>query len=144
RVTNLVTISCSGFYAPGFDIALIKQLPLPASVARTHIGFMGCQGALNGLRVARAFLDADPTACVLLCALELCSLHHQYGWDSDQIVANALFADGAAAMVVRDDEAPSGGASQLSATGSTLVEDSEDAMSCRLRHPGFTMALPPR
>ena len=44
RITHLVTISCSGFYAPGFDINLIKRLPLPNSIARTHIGFMGCQG----------------------------------------------------------------------------------------------------
>ncbi len=60
---------------------------------------MGCHGLLNGLRVARAFLDQDPRACVLLVAVEMCSLHHQYGWDSDLIVANALFADGAAALV---------------------------------------------
>ena len=99
RVTHLVSVSCSGFYAPGFDISLVKRLPLQAGVARTHIGFMGCQGALNGLRLARAFIDASPSACVLLCALELCSLHHQYGWDADKIVANALFADGAAAAV---------------------------------------------
>ena len=52
RVTHLVTVSCSGFYAPGFDIGLVRDLPLPSSLARTHIGFMGCQGALNGLRVA--------------------------------------------------------------------------------------------
>ena len=86
RVTHLITVSCSGFYAPGFDISLVKRLPLQAGVARTHIGFMGCQGALNGLRLARAFVDASPSACVLLCALELCSLHHQYGWDADKIV----------------------------------------------------------
>ena len=103
RITHLVTVSCSGFYAPGFDIGLVKQLPLPSTVARTHIGFMGCHGALNGLRVARAFLDANPSACVLLCALELCSLHHQYGWDADKVVANALFADGAAAVVAIND-----------------------------------------
>ncbi len=65
RVTHLVTVSCSGFYAPSFDIALIKQLGLSADVARTHVGFMGCHGLLNGLRVASAFLDADRSACVL-------------------------------------------------------------------------------
>ena len=50
RMTHLVTISCSGFYAPGFDIGLVKQLPLPRKVARTHIGFMGCQGAQRPAR----------------------------------------------------------------------------------------------
>src|SRR5262249_48947675 len=52
-LTHLVTVSCSGFSAPGVDIELIKRLELSAQVERTHVGFMGCHGALNGLRVAR-------------------------------------------------------------------------------------------
>ncbi len=99
-ITHLVTVSCSGFHAPGFDIELLQTARLSPSVARTHIGFMGCHGALNGLRVADAFLQADPQANVLLCCVELCSLHHQYGWSPDRVVSNALFADGAAAVVL--------------------------------------------
>ena len=60
---------------------------------------MGCHGALNGLRVANAFATADPAARVLLCAVELCSLHYYYGSAADKLVANAIFADGAAAVV---------------------------------------------
>jgi predicted naringenin-chalcone synthase len=105
---------------------------------------MGCHGLLNGLRVARAFVEADASACVLLCAVELCSLHHQYDWDSDQIVANALFADGAAALVVLSGEAQTARAFRLQATGSTLIDDSEDAMSWRIGDHGFTMTLSPR
>ncbi len=145
-VTHLVTISCSGFHAPGFDIALAKQLPLRGDIARTHIGFMGCQGALNGLRVAQAFTAADPNACVLVCATELCSLHHQYGWEPEAIVANALFADGSAAIIgfadsseTRDIHLP-----KLIATGSILVPDSEDAMSWRIGDHGFMMTLSSR
>jgi predicted naringenin-chalcone synthase len=144
RITHVVTVSCSGFHAPGFDVSLIRQLGLAAGVARTHVGFMGCQGLLNGLRVAKAFLSANPAACVLLCAVELCSLHHQYDWDSDQIVANALFADGAAAMVLLRTGAPSASTFRLEATGSTLIADSEDAMSWRIGNHGFTMTLSPR
>ncbi|HWT79068.1 MAG TPA: type III polyketide synthase, partial [Candidatus Methylomirabilis sp.] len=144
RMTHLVTVSCSGFYAPGFDIGLVKQLPLPSKVARTHIGFMGCQGALNGLRVARAFLDADSSACVLLCALELCSLHHRYGWDADKVVANALFADGAAAVVAINDESTRPHRYRVLASGSTVIDDSEDAMSWRIGNQGFEMSLSPR
>jgi predicted naringenin-chalcone synthase len=143
-VTHLVTVSCSGFFAPGFDISLFKQLSLPHTVARTHIGFMGCQGALNGLRVARAFLEADPTACVLLCALELCSLHHQYGWDADRVVANSLFADGSAAVVAIKDEVSGPRRYRLLASGSILIDDSEDAMSWRIGDEGFEMTLSPR
>jgi predicted naringenin-chalcone synthase len=53
-VSHLVTVSCTGFAAPGFDIGLIKSLHLRPTVGRTHIGFMGCHGAFNALRVARA------------------------------------------------------------------------------------------
>ena len=143
-VTHLITISCSGFYAPGFDIGLIKHLPLPNGLARTHIGFMGCQGALNGLRVARAFLKAEPSACILLCALELCSLHHQYGWDADKIVANSLFADGAAAVIATTGELTGPDQYQMVASGSTVIIDSEDAMSWRIGNEGFEMTLSPR
>src|SRR3954453_8694109 len=144
RVTHLVSVSCSGFYAPGFDISLVKRLPLQAGVARTHIGFMGCQGALNGLRLARAFIDASPSACVLLCALELCSLHHQYGWDADKIVANALFADGAAAAVAVGGESTRLPLYRVIASGSTVIGDSEDVMTWRIGDHGFEMTLSPR
>ncbi|HKM54548.1 MAG TPA: type III polyketide synthase [Isosphaeraceae bacterium] len=144
RVTHLITVSCSGFCAPGFDIGLVKQLPLPSRVARTHIGFMGCHGALNGLRVARAFVEADPSACVLLCALELCSLHQQYGWDADKVVASALFADGAAAVVALAPEAARTKRYEVVSSGSVVIEDSEDAMSWRIGNHGFEMTLSPR
>ena len=78
-ITHLVTVSCTGFQSPGVDLFLIEKLALAPSVQRTHIGFMGCHGAMNGLRVAHAFAEMDPQAVVLLCAVELCSLHMAYG-----------------------------------------------------------------
>jgi predicted naringenin-chalcone synthase len=144
QVTHLVTVSCSGFYAPGFDVTLIKRLGLPRSVARTHVGFMGCHGALNGLRAARAFVEADPRSVVLLCALELCSLHHQYGWDAELIVANSLFADGAGAVVVEAGGADSAAPYRVVDSASALIDDSEDAMSWRIGDHGFTMTLSSR
>lgn len=152
EVTHLVTVSCSGFSAPGFDIALINLLPLSRSVVRVHVGFMGCHGVLNGLSVARAFIEANPNACVLVTAVELCTLHHQYGWDRDQLVANALFADGAAAVVCRGESSDAatlrraatlrGGAGlRVAAQGSIVVSGSEDLMSWRIGDHGFHMTL---
>ena len=141
-ITHLVTVSCSGFAAPGVDLQLIKFLSLPATVERAHIGFMGCHGALNGLRVARAFTEADPAAKVLLSAVELCSLHYHYGWDAERVVANALFADGSAALVGSLCDANEGWS--ISATGACLMPDSEDAMSWRIRDHGFVMSLSPQ
>ena len=148
-ITHLVTVSCTGFDAPGFDLALIDGLGLGRGVARTHIGFMGCHGALNGLRVARAFALAEPSARVLVCAAELCSLHFRYGWDADQAVSNALFGDGAAAVVgftaqrggtTRDD----GLGWKLAASGSTVMPGTVDAMSWRIGDHGFAMTISPQ
>ena len=157
-ITHLVTVSCSGFSAPGVDLELITQLGLSCSTARTHIGFMGCHAALNGLRVARAFIEADPCACVLLCAVELCSLHQHYGWHPDKIVSNSLFGDGAAAVICSSGpaltSAPSihetgadsirGSVWRLVANGSWLIENSADAMTWRIGNNGFEMTLSPR
>jgi predicted naringenin-chalcone synthase len=144
KITHLVTVSCTGFSAPGFDIALIKQLGLSTGVARTQVGFMGCHGALNGLRVAQAFAAAQPAARVLVCAVEMCSLHHQYGWNAERVVANSLFADGAGAVVVLVGNASSDSLNQVVAAGSTLIPDSEDAMSWRIGDHGFEMTLSTR
>jgi len=101
EITHLVTVSCSGFCAPGVDIELIQALGLSNEVQRTHVGFMGCHGSLNGMRVARAICESQPAACVLLVSVEICSLHQHYTDNPQQLVANSLFADGAAAIVVQ-------------------------------------------
>lgn len=144
-ITQVVTVSCTGFFAPSLDLALIKQLGIPLTVGRTHIGFMGCHGLFNGLRVARSFVESDPGAVVLVCAVELCSLHHQYEWTTDKMVANALFADGAAAMVCMSDTDAQPGREplRLTANGSTIFADSEFAMSWRIGDHGFEMTLSP-
>ncbi|MHB1194418.1 MAG: type III polyketide synthase [Longimicrobiales bacterium] len=149
-ITHLVTVSCTGFFAPGLDAALVERLGLPRTVQRTHVGFMGCHGALNGLRVASSMAGADPDARVLLCCVELCSLHMGYGQDADTLVANALFADGAAAVVgVGANGAEPGGSParptwRVAASGTLLMPGSADAMSWRIGDHGFRMTLSAR
>jgi alkylresorcinol/alkylpyrone synthase len=99
-ITHLVTVSCTGFFAPAVDIALIQALGLDSNIQRTHVGFMGCHGALNAIRIAKSIVESDSDAVVLLGAIELCSLHQQYTDDAQQLVANSLFADGAASLVI--------------------------------------------
>lgn len=140
-ITHLVTVSCSGFAAPGVDIGLIKGLGLSQRVERTHVGFMGCHGALNGLRVARAICESNPDARVLLCAVELCSLHYAVKGEPDQLVANALFADGAAALVAAPDLGKDGFDWRVSGTASCLIPDSGEDMSWRIGDHGFVMTL---
>lgn len=141
-VTHLVTVSCTGFEAPGIDLALVDALGLSADVQRVHVGFMGCHGAVNGLRVVRGLVAADPAAVVLMVATELCSLHYAYGWEPERLVGNALFGDASAALVGRaggGDDASDGW--RLRDTGSLLLPDSADLMSWRVRDHGFEMTL---
>ena len=142
-ISHLVTVSCSGFSAPGVDIGLIEELQLSPGVTRTNVGFMGCHGAFNGLRVAKAFAESDPRAVVLMCCVELCSVHQQYSDNAQQIVANALFSDGAAAVVGSAGDA-SGGAWQLAAQQSLVVTSTQDLMSWRIGDHGFAMGLSPK
>lgn len=139
QFTHLVTVSCTGFVAPGVDIRLMKALGMRPTVERTNVGFMGCHGALNGLRVARGLFAAEPDAKILLCAIELCSLHYSYGWDPKKVVGNALFADGCGAVVLGagGDEARL----RLAASGACLFPDSEPAMAWHVRDHGFDMVL---
>jgi predicted naringenin-chalcone synthase len=148
-ITHLVTASCTGFMAPGIDMALIERLDLRPTVERTHVGFMGCHGAFNALKVARGCLAAEPDAQVLVCCVELSTLHFFSGWDPEKIVANALFADGAGAVVCRTaDEAPSrngrtGPAEdwRLAAVGTMKIPDSGPAMTWKIGDFGFDMGL---
>jgi len=142
-ISHLVTVSCTGFSAPGVDIALVERLGLERGVSRTHVGFMGCHGALNGLRVAAALGHSTAPSSVLLCCVELCSIHHQYGADSQQIVANALFSDGAAA-VVGSSASPAGAAWRLVDQSSYLLPDTTDLMSWQIGDNGFSMRLSPQ
>ncbi len=136
-ITHLVAATCSGFKAPGFDVELIRALGLPPTTQRTMVGFMGCHGAFNALRVARAFVESDPQARVLVCAVELCSLHYQYRTTAESLVANGLFADGAAALVAE----ASGDGWTLTANGSTLLPGTEEMMSWEVGDHGFVMGL---
>jgi predicted naringenin-chalcone synthase len=144
QITHLVTVSCTGFYAPGVDVELIGELSLPVTVERTHVGFMGCHGALNGLRVCRAYTAAFPNARVLLCAVELCGLHYHYSWDPKRMVANALFADGAAALVGSPGTARTGSAWKMIASGACVFPKSEYAMTWDIGDHGFIMSLSTR
>jgi len=142
EVTHLITVSCTGFEAPGVDVDLIDQLGLPMTVERIHVGFMGCHGAINGMRVAMGITAAEPNAKVMLVATELCSLHFCFSWDPERLLGNALFADGSASMICgATNENSTGDKWQVVATGSCLVPDSRHAITWRIGDHGFEMSL---
>lgn len=140
-ITHLITVSCTGFSAPGMDCEIISRLGLSPGVERSQLGFMGCQAVLNAVRLARAFVDADPSRKVLIASVELCSLHFQYGWDPERVVSNALFADGAGALVGEHGEPGESGPWTAVANGSHVVPESAQAMTWRIGDHGFDMTL---
>lgn len=99
-VTHVITISCTGFFAPGPDYHVVRALGLPGSTRRYHVGFMGCYAAFQGLRMAEAFCRVDPDAVVLVISVELCSLHLQFNEDVDDLIAGSVFADGGSGVLV--------------------------------------------
>ncbi len=80
---------------------------------------------------------------MLICAVELCSLHFAYGVVPDKLLANALFADGAGAAVARGGAAPRE-AWSLAGCGSAIMPDTEELMTWAIRDHGFEMGLSPR
>lgn len=143
-ITHIVTVSCTGFATPGIDHALIDRLGLSRTVRRLHIGYMGCHGAINALAAARAIVLSEPRsrpARVLVACVELCSLHFQPTGRPDQVVANALFADGAAALVVTGRVDGLSPRPSITATGGCVLPDSADAMGWRIGDHGFEMTL---
>ncbi len=145
EITDLIVVTCTGFYAPGIDYDIALGLGLNPEVKRLQIGFMGCHAILNALGVAAALVTSNPRARVLIASVELCSLHIQYGWDPDRVVSNALFADGAGAIIAGPgDRTPSEQDWTCVANGSFLVPDSAEAMTWRIGDSGFEMTLSAR
>lgn len=144
-ITHIIVVSCTGMSSPGVEHALIMSLGLSANVTRLHIGFMGCHAAINALNAACAF-SAFPGARVLVVCVELCSLHFQHNINKEgQAVANALFADGAAAVVVGTLDMQSQKTitllPEIAGFTSVMLPDTRDAMSWRINDTGFEMSL---
>lgn len=141
-VTHVVTASCTGFFAPGPDYVLVRDLGLPATTRRLHVGFMGCYAAFPALSTARSICAEDPDAVVLVVCAELCSLHLEASDDPDTIVASAVFADGAAAAIVSARPAPAGHlVLDLDEMRTTLTPVGEQDMAWTIGDHGFEMVL---
>ena len=141
-ITHVVTVSCTGFYAPGPDYMLVRDLGLSPATQRYHLGFMGCYASMPALRTAKQFVEADPNAVVLVVSAELCSLHLRTSNDPDTIVASSLFADGAAAGIVSN-RAPAPGETALNLDyfETVITPVGEGDMAWKIGDEGFEMVL---
>lgn len=140
EVTHLITVSCTGMYAPGLDIDLVNKLHLPTTTERICINFMGCYAAINALKVSDSICRANDKAKVLVVCTELCSLHFQKKITEDNIIANALFADGSAAMLI--ESRPEAKTSySIENFHSDLIRTEEQHMAWEIGDFGFEMKL---
>ncbi|MFC7789434.1 type III polyketide synthase [Microbacterium sp. MAHUQ-60] len=141
-VTHVVTVSCTGFHAPGPDFEIVRALGMSDAVERYHLGFMGCYAAMPALRAARQFCLADPDAVVLVVSVELCTLHLRSAEDPDMIIASSLFSDGAAAGLVTarslDSSVP---AFSLDRFRTAIAPQGEKDMAWTIGDSGFEMVL---
>lgn len=143
-ITHLITVSCTGMSAPGLDIDLVQKLGLSTNIHRTSVNFMGCYAALHALKQADYICQSDSDAVVVVVCVELCSLHFQLEDDMDNITANVLFADGAAAALVVSDAVAQ--RKDLHGFGirkfhSQLSLNGRNDMAWRLSSTGFLMTL---
>ena len=141
-VTHVVTVSCTGFFAPGPDYLVVRGLGLDPSTQRYHLGFMGCYAAFPALRAAQSFCLADPNAVVLVVCAELCTIHLHSAADADTILSSSVFADGAAAAVVTARPVPSGATVlDLERFETVLTPNGESDMAWTIGDAGFEMTL---
>jgi predicted naringenin-chalcone synthase len=139
-IERLITISCTGFFAPGFDYYLINKFNIPKDVKRTHIGFMGCAAALIGFNSSlEALKTLGENKNILLVSTEICSIHFQVEPTKDNILANLIFADGAAAALFSNDRSKS--RLELIDTSSYLFNGSSEFMGWEIGNFGFEMIL---
>lgn len=106
QITHLITVSCTGMAAPGLDLEIIEKMNLKRSTQRTAINFMGCHGAFNALKIAQSICLANPESLTLVVCVELCTLHFQKENTQNNMLANALFGDGSAAVLVSPQKGP--------------------------------------
>lgn len=137
NITHLITVSCTGMCAPGLDIMLQKSLGLNDDIHKTSFNFLGCYAAIHALKYAHAICKSDKDAHVIIVCVELCSLHFQDSKDFEQIAASLLFADGAAAMYISNQQ----GKFSIEHFYSKVVHSAAKDMSWHITSQGFRMSL---
>lgn len=135
-IDALVVVSSTGIVTPSLDAHLLERLPFRRDLMRLPIFGLGCAGGALSLGRAGALAAGQAPARVLLLVVELCA--HTFRRDdlsSANIVATALFGDGAAGAVISthpDDAGPA-----LIGWGEYTWPDSLDVMGWSVERDGL-------
>lgn len=140
-VDVIVTVSSTGIATPSLEARFSSALGLRDDVARVPVFGLGCAGGVSGLSIASRLARADPGAIVLAVTVELCTLAFRRDRNSAaDVVATALFGDGAAAAVLRAGDAKEGTA-RIIATAEHTWPGTLDIMGWSIDPIGFGVVL---
>lgn len=147
-VDLLVCASITGVAAPSLDARLAGRLGLRPDVKRLPVFGLGCVAGAAGLARVHDYLRGHPDDTAVLLTVELCSLTLQQGDDSRaNLIAGALFGDGAAALVARgsgggsDSAGPRTVGPSVVATRSRLYPDTEHVLGWDIGAGGFRVVI---
>ncbi len=142
EITDVITVSCTGFFNPGPDYFVVKSLGLAPTTNRYHLGFMGCYAAFPALRLAKNICNSNPDAVVMVISVELCTLHLKYTTDTDALLSASVFADGGAGAIVSSKSPKSNSnAFEISSLDTNLTPTGEEDMAWTIGNNGFEMVL---
>ena len=134
-VDTIVTVSSTGIATPSLEARAMGRLGFREDVMRVPVFGLGCAGGVTGLSVAGRLAQARPGSIVLMVAVELCTLACRLDeMTSANIVATALFGDGAAACVLR---AGGEGLAEITGAAEHTWPDSLDIMGWSVDPLGF-------
>ena len=104
-VDTVVTISSTGIATPSLEARVFGRMGFRDDIMRVPVFGLGCAGGVSGLSIAARLAEGRPGSTVLLVAVELCTLAFRLDeLTKANIVATALFGDGAAACILRAGE----------------------------------------
>lgn len=145
-VDTVVTVSSTGVATPSLDARAADQIGFRADLERVPVFGMGCAGGVSGMALGARLAVSRPGTNVLVVAVELCTTAFRLDkLTKENIVATALFADGAAACVLRAGGA--GGIAAVEMAGQHTWPDTLDVMGWAVDDEGlgviFDRAIPP-
>jgi alkylresorcinol/alkylpyrone synthase len=140
----LFFVSITGIANPSIDARILNRMSLPRSVKRLPIFGLGCVAGAAGIARAADYVRAFPDQAAVLLSVELCSLTVQAdNLSMPNLIATALFGDGASAVVVTGENLPAKGP-RIIATQSNFYPQTEDAMGWDITEKGFEIVLSPK
>lgn len=143
-LTHLFSVTTTGLLTPSLDARLAQTMPFRRTVKRTPLFGVGCAGGAVALSRAYEYLRGHPAETVAVLSVELCSLTFlpQDG-TMTQLVAAALFGDGAACVILCGDRSPAAARAKLAIVDneSALIPDSLGVMGWEFGSDGMRLVL---